>query len=327
LAEPTDLAQFCRRILLGGTLRDKLAAPPPHGLDLPPARTAIAVDIAIPARAPGLELRTGAGPLPRPGELVDAECRARCLARFAHHELMAVELFAWALLRWPELGDALQRELLRVLADEQRHCRLYLARLAAHGASLEDFALSDYFWKQLPAIRSAPRPQAAFAAAMGLTLEQANLDFTLVYRDAFRTAGDEQSAIVCQRVHDDEIGHVRMAIRWLRQLLPPPEFTDDAARYEASVPFPLGAARAKGRRFDSRARQRAGLDASLIECVRTAQSTQRPRAGRAAGTDTPDKNSRRTNSVCTNSADTNSAQTDSARKSTARRRPPGQPTP
>jgi len=107
---------------------------------------------------------------------------------------------------------------------------------------------------------------------MGLTLEQANLDFTLLYRDAFREAGDEASAQVCQRVHDDELRHVRLASEWLARLSPDAE--DDVSAYERAVPFPLGPARAKGRRFDASARKRAGLSPAFIERVRTARSTQ-----------------------------------------------------
>ncbi len=99
-----------------------------------------------PGRAPGLAMRGQVDRLPKPGELRAPEARARCLARFAHHELMAVEIFAWAILRWPRLPHRIQRGLLGVLQDEQRHCRLYLDRLAAHGSKLEDHVLSDYFW-------------------------------------------------------------------------------------------------------------------------------------------------------------------------------------
>jgi len=265
-AAPPTLSAFCRTILEQGSLAAKLAPPPASlALDDGPA-----LDLRAPARAPDLALRAGAGRLPPPHRLGDARARATCLARFAHHELQAVELLAWALLRWPALPRALRRDWLRVLADEQRHCRLYLARLEAHGDSLADHALSDYFWKQLPAIRAARDGPAAFLASLGLTFEQANLDFGLLYRDACRRGGDERSAGVCQQVHDDEIRHVRTANEWLRRLRP--ELVDDAARYEASVPFPLGAARAKGRRFDARARERAGLDRSLVELVRGARS-------------------------------------------------------
>ena len=183
----------------------------------------------------------GAPPLPRPSALHRAEARAECLARFAHHELQAVELFAWALLRWPELPADLRRGLAAVLADEQRHAAAYLGRLYSLGFGFEDFAPhSDYLWKHLPRLEQP----ASFFAGMGLTLEQANLDFTLLYRDGFRAAGDEASARICQAVHDDEITHVGFAAWALARLDPEP---DEVARYEAAVRFPLSAARAKGR--------------------------------------------------------------------------------
>jgi uncharacterized ferritin-like protein (DUF455 family) len=188
---------------------------------------------------------------------------------------MAAELFAWALLRWPALPRDLRRGLLGVLAEEQRHCRLYLARLRALGSRLEEHALSDYFWKQAPAIAASPHGPRAFLAAMGLTFEQANLDFSLLYRDAFRAAGDEVSARVCQQVHDDEIRHVRLAAQWLRRLAPADH--DEVQRYTEAVPFPLGPARAKARRFDAAARRRAGLGAAFIEHVRRARSPQEQR--------------------------------------------------
>lgn len=270
-APPTSVRGFCLRILEAGDLETKLAPPPPrlqdHAADpsAPPAR---------PTRHAGLEMASGAGPLPRPGALTDPAARARCLARFAHHELMATELFAWALLRWPALPCGLRRALLRALADEQRHCRLYLGRLAAHGGSLDDFAPhSDYFWKHADAVAASPAGVQAFLCAMGLTLEQANLDFTLLYRDAFRAAGDAESARVCAEVHADEVRHVALAARWLRRLS---DESDDLSRYEAAVPFPLGAARAKGRRFDAASRERAGLEPAFVEHVRQARA--RPEA-------------------------------------------------
>jgi uncharacterized ferritin-like protein (DUF455 family) len=113
---------------------------------------------------------------------------------------------------------------------------------------------------------------------MGLTLEQANLDFSLLYRDAFRAAGDEETARVCQQVHDDELRHVALAAGWLRRL--DPDAAGELAAYEKAVPFPLSAARAKGRRFDAAARRRAGLEPEFIEHVRTARSSQERRPGR-----------------------------------------------
>lgn len=272
-----NVRAFCLRILEAGDLQSKLAPPlGPNGLPLPDAPSGPAVLIERPVRDPGLRMRGGSDRLPRPGQLADPDQRIRCLARFAHHELMAVEYFAWALLRWPELPAVLRRGLLASLADEQRHCRLYLERLAAHGGVFESDDHSDYFWRQAPAIAASPAGPRAFLAAMGLTLEQANLDFTLTYRDAFAAAGDSESAAVCQVVHDEEIGHVALAARWLVRLSGSEAASadDDLDLYLDSVPFPLGPARAKGRRFEVTPRRRAGLSPRLIEHVRQARSSQ-----------------------------------------------------
>ena len=275
----TSVREFCLRLLEAGDLATKLAPPrSPDGALLPDSDPGPAVRIDRPAREPGLAMTSGAGALPRPGELHAAAARARCLARFAHHELMAAELFAWALLRWPELPPELRRGWLAALADEQRHCRLYLERLQASGSALAEHPLSDYFWKHVPAIAASSHGPRAFLTAMGLTLEQANLDFSLLYRDAFREAGDEASARVCQTVHDEEVGHVGLAATWLARLGDPRK--SETERYLEAVPFPLSAARAKGRRFDLAARRRAGLGEDFIDHVRRARSSQEALPGR-----------------------------------------------
>ena len=118
-------------------------------------------------------------------------------------------------------------------------------------------------------IARSPHGPRAFLCAMGLTLEQANLDFAAAYRDAFRASGDERSAQVCDAVQHDEVRHVALAARWLRKLAPG---RSDLEAYTEAVPFPFAATRAKGRRFDAEARQRAGLSPEFIEAVRTARS-------------------------------------------------------
>jgi uncharacterized ferritin-like protein (DUF455 family) len=284
-----SVRDFCLRVLGAGDLATKLAAPvDDQGQPLPDTPTGPAISVDRPARGPGLEMRGGMPRLPRPGQLGDPEHRKSCLSRFAHHELMAVELFAWALLRWPALPAALRRGLLSALVDEQRHCRLYLERLKAHGGRFETDDHSDYFWQQVPAIAASPAGPNAFLAAVGLTLEQANLDFTLTYRDGFAEADDIESADVCQIVHDEEIVHVALAAHWIKRLgldgsdqSNHPDRTD-LDHYLESVPFPLGPARAKGRRFEVDPRRRAGLSDELIDHVRAARSSSEVGIPRAA---------------------------------------------
>jgi len=211
--------------------------------------------------------------LPKLHQLQGSAARMTCLQRFAHHELMAVELFAWAILAYPDTPPALIRGFLQVLGEEQLHCRLYVTRIRELGSEFGAEGLSDYFWRHIPTTKHDSGGILRFLAAMGLTLEQANLDFTKMYEEAFSAAKDEKSAKILARIHKDEIGHVQLAYHWLRKLSAP---GDDTIRaYNVAVPFPLSAARAKARQFDEQSRRDAGLDSAFIEYIRGAKPYQK----------------------------------------------------
>jgi uncharacterized ferritin-like protein (DUF455 family) len=260
------LQDVARRILQGGSLADKLmvfdsAALADGGplLDRVPD---------APMRAAGLAIRAGAEKLPALKDLGRDAARAECLHRFANHELQAVELFAWAALRFPDTPWSFRVGLMRTLTEEQAHLRAYLQRMETYGMGLEDAPLSANFWEHVGLM---DRPQV-FACAMGLTLESANLDFTLLYRDAFARAGAPLDAAVMQQVHTDEVGHVAWSLSWLRRFKDPSH--SDLQAYLHSTPFPLGLHRAKGRNFVASARRSAGLDAGFIQAMRDARSPQ-----------------------------------------------------
>lgn len=300
-----NVREFCVSILRCGDLESKLRRPRSASGDfLPDNDRHPALLVSSPARDPALAMGSGTERLPRLNQLGDPRARMECLERFANHELMAIELFAWALLAYPDLPSGLRRGFLRVLEEEQIHLGLYLERLrdlrasssprpkkaAAEsgskdegGAPFTTLPLGNYFWQQVPVLSASPYGPRAFLAAMGLTFEQANLDYSLLYRDAFRDAGDDETARVIERVHRDEIGHVRLAATWMRRLTTEDRHQDvdrdggrrvscrsDVQLYVETVPFPLSAARAKGRRFDAESRRRAGLSEEMIAFVRDA---------------------------------------------------------
>lgn len=270
-----SVREFCLSILENPALEAKLVSPQQaDGSRLVDDQPGPPLYIETPARTADIRLQKGSDRLPKLRELVAPQARATCLERFAHHELCAVELFAWALLAFPDTPAAFRRGLLQALQEEQLHLRLYLGRLSALGHSFGSQPLSDYLWQHPARIRVSPNPPAAFLCAMGLTFEQANLDYSLLYRDAFRDAGDEESAQVLQRVHDDEVRHVKLAAHWLRILAP--EHDGDVERYQTHTPFPLSPVRAKARRFDVAARRRAGLSEEMIRYVQQARPTHQP---------------------------------------------------
>jgi uncharacterized ferritin-like protein (DUF455 family) len=135
---------------------------------------------------------------------------------------------------------------------------MYVARCAALGVAFGELPVTGYFWGKTPAIRS-PRD---FVCAMSLTFENANLDHTADGAAAALRAGDEKTAAVIERVHRDEIEHVRFGWLWLGRLRDEGETMWEA--YRASLTWPLRPAKARGTSFHREGREAAGLDPEFI---------------------------------------------------------------
>lgn len=328
LSAAEELSEYVENILFDGRLSQKLA-PPQYGLEKrllqeqiaepckPVANTPVCngasedtctegFHVDWPAREAEIELslnvKGGNDQLPKVSKILSsASARVECLQKFAHHELTAVELFAWALLRFPCAPLGLRLGLLRTLAEEQEHCRLYVERILAlaptemrsseSGHTTAPFGtppLSGYMWRSLGAICEAPEPLCAFLCGIGLTFEAANLDHTLKHRDLFRQAGDEETAAVLQRVHDDEVRHVRLARVWLQRLASTSHYRDggssaeghldDADLYKAHAAFPpFELHKARGRPMLALdGRRRAGLSERFIAEVKAAKRRPSP---------------------------------------------------
>ncbi|MEQ1507409.1 MAG: DUF455 family protein, partial [Myxococcota bacterium] len=264
---------FAERVLFGVTLADKLGPPDAiddgadgpgsdRGSDAP--GPAIAVPDA-PGRPDGLALRSaargGGRSVPGPGALADDAARGRVLHAFVNHELLALELFALAVLRFPDADPRLRRAWVATAADEQRHLRLYLERMDQCGVALGTERVSALFWDALAPIDDP----VTFTVGIGLVLEQANLDFSRQWQAAFAAAGDPATAAVLAVVYEDEIRHVRVAARALQRDLRPGESLWDGFRRR--LVFPLSPVRAKGPVVDRAGRLRAGLDDAFVDAL------------------------------------------------------------
>jgi uncharacterized ferritin-like protein (DUF455 family) len=249
-----EIRDFAQDLVTTEDLVRKLA-PPPAGLTDedpgPPLR------IEQPGRPPELRFQRRIE-VPSSEGMPDPAQRPRILHALANHELQAAELFAWALLAFPDAPRDFRRGLLRILADEQRHTRMYIARVEEAGARFGDYPVNGYFWSKVEAITTPLR----FLCAMSLTFENANLDHTLEYEEAARRAGDAKTAAVIERVHRDEIEHVRFGWTWLQVFKKKDESAWDA--YRANLTWPLRPAKARGRTFHREPREAAGLDPELI---------------------------------------------------------------
>ena len=260
LHETMDIRTFAERILFGTTWEDKLIrlqrfedSDPGPPLATPPC----------PGRPEGLRLDSWHGRqqvrFADVRRLNSEKDRGLVLHFFANHELLALELMALALLKFPEAPAGFRRGLVQTLADEQEHLRLYRGRMEQVGVEFGEIPVSDFFWT---AIAPMERP-LDFVARLSLTLEQANLDYSVHYARIYRRLGDEATANILQRIYRDEIGHVKHGLSWFNRWRDP-ELGEWEA-YKRALRMPLSPARAKGIGFNREGRRQAGLSGRYID--------------------------------------------------------------
>lgn len=252
-----EVAAFAERLLFGTRLDDKLARPGPL---TDPTRAALGGPPPTPGRPDALRFAAKAfRSFPARRALETDEARSTVLHAFANHELLAIELMALALLRFPTAPAAFRTDLVRTIAEEQRHLRSYLDRMATLGTAFGDRPVNGWFWRSMAGIDSP----VDYVVRMSLTFEQANLDFACWWRDAFAEVGDGESAALLDTVFRDEIRHVAVGVRWLDRWK-----ADDASLWDAwstALPSPLTPTRAKGLGFTREGRLAAGLPVSFID--------------------------------------------------------------
>ncbi len=254
-----EIRTFCLALLQSPTLEGKLSAPTETLTDRDPGSP---LRIAEPARCPKLEIVPASkARVPGLEGMRDPQQRGRILHSMANHELQAAELFAWALLLFSDAPAEFRSGLLRILREEQMHCKLYQKRLEEAGLALGDYPVSGYFWHKMEAITTPSQ----FLCAMSLTFENANLDHTLDYAKAARSVGDKATALLLDRIHRDEIGHVKFGWEWLTRFKALDQTMVDA--YQQNLQWPLRPALAKGRSFHREGREAAGLDDAFIDMI------------------------------------------------------------
>jgi len=188
--------------------------------------------------------------------------RGEVLHFFANHELLAIELMAYALLKFPEAPESFQKGIVKTIQEEQKHMNLYRMRMKELGVSLGDISVNSYFWDSMKNIKSP----LDYVVQMCLTFEQANLDYSLQYHNNFTQMGDVASASIMKEVLEDEIGHVGLGVVWLNRWKSEGETEWQA--YQRLLPYPITPARGKGKIYFDFLRSKAGLSQEFIEEMR-----------------------------------------------------------
>lgn len=253
-----ELRELAERVLFATTLEEKLQCPA-IVTDEQPGSTLAAP--AMPGRPAELVFKPAGSvkaEFPSLHRLDDERERGRLLHFFANHELLATELMALVLLRFPDAPAAFRRGVLQTLRDEQEHTRWYLARMRACGIAFGELPVSGYFWRAVSGMGSP----LDYVAGLSLTFEQANLDFARHFARGFATVGDADTAKLLEQIYRDEIAHVAYGLKWFRRWKQPGQ--SDWEAFCRQLKFPLSPQRAKGVSLNIEGRRAAGLDAQFI---------------------------------------------------------------
>lgn len=258
----STVREFAERILFSTSLEEKLAAPSSDLLD--EDRGGGLVSPVSPHRPKELQFSAigDRGPKPREDRLEEEKERGLLLHFFCNHELLATEIMALALLKFPEAPAEFRKGLLRTLREEQRHTQWYLKRMADCGVSFGEHPVNGFFWRCITDMQNP----IDYVSRLSLTFEQANLDYACHYSERFAEAGDTKTAALLRQIYKDEIAHVGYGLKWFRKWKG--ENQSDWQAFQQLLPFPLTPARAKGTvHFNAAGRKLAGLDEAFISSL------------------------------------------------------------
>jgi uncharacterized ferritin-like protein (DUF455 family) len=258
-----QMREVAERVLLANSLEEKLLLAPRLGDGVVDDDRGRSFSLPnAPGRPEELKITNKVVRSNFPGinKLDDDRERGKMLHFLANHEMLAAELMALVLLKFPDAPAEYRRGVYESMREEQMHTLMYLRRMKECGISFGDLPLNDYFWK-LVAPMDTPMD---FVTRLNLTFEQANLDFSKHYASLFRQVGDHATAKVLEKIYLDEINHVGHGLKWFRKWKEQGE--TDWNAYRKSLSFPMAPAKAKGMApFNTEGRQLAGLDQDFIE--------------------------------------------------------------
>ncbi|MDB6154824.1 MAG: hypothetical protein JWL90_3277 [Chthoniobacteraceae bacterium] len=257
-----EIREFAEQVLFTSSLEEKLLT----GDLLTDEEPGSAIlHPGAPGRPANLQMQRGGGRAPFPGahRLMDETQRGVLLHFFANHELLATELMALVLLKFPEAPKAFRRGIVRTLREEQEHTRWYLKRMAECGVQFGDLPLNRFFWDAVAPMETP----LDYVTRLSLTFEQANLDYARHYSQLMADAGDAQTAALLERIYRDEIAHVGYGLSWFRRWKEARE--SDWEAYRRQLHFPLSPSRARGNvPFNSEGRLCAGLTEEFIREIK-----------------------------------------------------------
>ena len=129
-----NITELAEQIVFGRTMEDKLVASESVSFDvLPSSKLTSVAGLKSPGRPPGLRMQTENrnNPRPKDHQLENERARGQLLHFLANHELLATELMALVLLKFPEAPRAFRQGVYATLLEEQQHTQMYIDRMKA----------------------------------------------------------------------------------------------------------------------------------------------------------------------------------------------------
>lgn len=199
----------------------------------------------------------------------DKHERGKMLHFLANHELLATELMALVLLKFPNAPSEFRQGVYQTMREEQAHTRMYMRRMKECDIEFGQLPVNDYFWRMVAPMECP----LDFVSRLSLVFEQANLDYSLHYAKLFRQTGDTATAAVLEKIYHDEIDHVGHGLKWFRKWKE--EGLTDWAAFKKQLHFPLTTARAKGMApYNAAGRKLAGIDDEWIDALEVIEQSR-----------------------------------------------------
>ncbi|MEP4079070.1 DUF455 family protein [Haloferula sp.] len=255
-----QMREAAEQVLFARTLEEKLQLSPIDVSDELPGSAILTPD--GPGRPDELRIveKGVRADFPGVNKLDDDRERGRMMHFLANHELLAAELMALVLLKFPDAPKEYRAGVYEAMREEQMHTLMYLRRMKECGVQFGELPLNNYFWRLIAPMETP----MDFVTRLNLTFEQANLDFSKHYAELFRQAGDTATAGVLEKIYQDEIGHVGHGVKWFRKWKDKED--NDWNAFKKSLVFPFSASKAKGiAPFNAEGRRLAGFDDDFID--------------------------------------------------------------
>lgn len=264
-----ELTEFAERVLYSNSLEEKLLLNPKSVSDEAVNRSFIMPEGPGRPKELLVSARGVKADFPGTNRLDNDRERGKMLHFLANHELLATELMALVLLKFPNAPKEFRMGVYETLKEEQAHTLMYMRRMKECGVEFGELPVNDYFWR-LVAPMECPMD---FVSRLSLVFEQANLDYSVHYAKLFRQVGDGGTAAVLEKIYEDEIGHVGHGLKWFRKWKEEGQTDWDA--FQSQMHFPLSVVRAKGvAPYNAEGRVLAGLDQEWIDQLEVAEQSR-----------------------------------------------------